>query len=487
MGRIGRYEIERILGKGAMGVVFLARDPQLGRQVALKTYALPEGISDEVVREFEERLLREAHAAAALSHPNIVTVHDAGIDDDRRFPYIVMEYVPGKSLKEFLDGKHRLAPDLALRFGDALASALDAAHRAGIVHRDIKPANILVRDSDGLVKITDFGVARLRESELTRTGALVGSPAYMSPEQIRGAEVDARSDLFSLAQVLYEALTARRAFGGEDLAAVTYALVHETPAPVRHRIPELPAGLDPFFARAFAKDPADRYQDAASFRAALVEAARADTIEAAPVHAPVEEEFPESPPPPKPKKKKGRSVFRRKAKPKAAPPAEATVAAGGEEATAPSAVVDDAAVAAGPPDPGAWQQAQGLPAVWVPLVIAFFFLMTLGTAPMLFARRPGTVVIMGRNPVESGSLIVSIDGHEARARVRPARDGGEETFESWVRAPRGRHTLEIEARVPGRSEPARARTELDLAPGETRALRLNTVIGPDGSLRLRLD
>ena len=490
MGRIGRYEIERILGKGAMGVVFLARDPQLGRQVALKTYALPEGIADEVVREFEERLLREAHAAAALSHPNIVTVHDAGIDSDRRFPYIVMEYVPGKSLKEFLDGRHRLSPDLALRFGDALASALDAAHRAGIVHRDIKPANILVRDSDGIVKITDFGVARLRESELTRTGTLVGSPAYMSPEQIRGNEVDARSDLFSLALVLYEALTARRAFGGEDLAAVTYALVHETPAPVRHRIPELPAGLDAFFARAFAKDPADRWQDAASFRAALHEAARVDTIAAAPVQGPIEEEAPGSAPAPKSKKKKRRSVFRRReAKSKGAPAADETVAAGREKRTAPAAeddaaVVDEAAVAA---DPAAWQQAQGLPAVWAPLVIAFFFLMTLGTAPMLFARRPGFVVIEGRNPVESGSLIVSIDGHETLARVRPARDGGEETFESWVQAPRGRHTLELEARVPGRSEPARAKTDLDLAPGETRTLRLNTTIGPDGTLRIRLD
>src|SRR5262245_31946595 len=255
MGAIGRYEVESLIGKGAMGVVFLARDPHLGRQVAVKTIEFPEGISEEMAQQFEERLLREAHAAAALSHPNIVTVHDVGVDPARHFPYIVMEYVPGSSLKDLLDGRHRLSPDLALRFGDALADALIAAHRAGIIHRDIKPANILVRNTDGIVKIADFGVARLAASELTRTGAMVGSPAYMSPEQIRGGAVDARSDLFSLAVVLYEALTARRPFSGEDLAAVLYAVAHEAPEPVTRLIRELPQGLDAFFAKALSKDP----------------------------------------------------------------------------------------------------------------------------------------------------------------------------------------------------------------------------------------
>jgi serine/threonine protein kinase len=494
MGRIGRYEIESILGKGAMGVVFLARDPQLGRQVALKTYALPEGIDDEVVREFEERLLREAHAAAALSHPNIVTVHDAGIDEDRRFPYIVMEYVPGRSLKEFLDGRHRMAPDLVLRFGEALASALDAAHRAGIVHRDIKPANILVRDSDGLVKVTDFGVARLSESDLTRTGALVGSPAYMSPEQIRGGAVDARSDLFSLAQVLYEALTSKRAFGGEDLASVTYALVHETPAPVRHRIPDLPPGLDPFFERAFAKDPADRFQDAASFRAALQEAARADAIEM-PVAGPIEEEEPA----PKPKVKKKRSFRRKEAsKPKASTD-EAAARALAHAETAPDAAEMDPAEAHAPFIPAPETQAQGLRAVWVPLLIGFFFLLTLGSAPFVFARRPAYLLIETHRVAAAG-LRLALDGREIAASPLPERParlaaiGGEPpaappagSFERWMQVPRGRHTLEVEVRLPGRGEPARAHLDLDLAPGETRTLRLNAVSAPDGTTRLRLD
>jgi serine/threonine protein kinase len=507
MGRIGRYEIVSILGKGAMGVVFLARDPQLGRQVALKTYALPEGISDEGVREFEERLLREAHAAAALSHPNIVTVHDAGIDGDRRFPYIVMEYVPGRSLKEFLDGRHRLAPDLALRFGDALASALDAAHGKGIVHRDIKPANILVRDSDGIVKITDFGVARLSESDLTRTGALVGSPAYMSPEQIRGAPVDARSDLFSLALVLYEALTSKRAFGGDDLAAVTYALVHETPAPVRHRVPDLPAGLDAFFERAFAKDPEDRYQDAAAFRAALAEAARADTIEAQPVSGRIEEERPDESP--KPKARRRGAKRKEKARPQ---PVEidttADAATSGEDAAPPVARPFAA--------PG---QAQGLRAVWVPLLIAVLFFLSIGAAPFVFAHRPGWVRLETRG-ADPKSLHLALDGRDVPALPRvgsalasisfrpaaparaaslaggpsdgataPAPPGGEDngTSDAWVRVPRGHHTLDVEVRLPGRDAPSRARLEVNLAPGETRTVRLNTVIGPDGLPHLRLD
>src|SRR5206468_3512474 len=148
------------------------------------------------------------------SHPHIVTVHDAGVDPGRGFPYIVMEYVPGRSLKEILAGPRRMSLELGLRIIDSLADALGAAHKAGIVHRDIKPANILVRESDGTVKIADFGVARLSASELTRTGTLIGSPAYMSPEQVRGGEIDGRSDLFSLAVVLYEALTGRRPFAG---------------------------------------------------------------------------------------------------------------------------------------------------------------------------------------------------------------------------------------------------------------------------------
>ena len=188
MPKIGRYEIEREIGRGAMGVVYLAQDPHLHRQVAVKTYSLPEGISEEMARQFHERFLREARAAASLSHPGIVTVYDAGEDPDRRLPYIAMEYVPGQTLKQRLEKGGPLNPTRVFAFGAVLADALNLAHRAGVVHRDIKPANILIREGDGAVKIVDFGVARLKTSDLTQTGASLGSPSYMSPEQIRGGD-----------------------------------------------------------------------------------------------------------------------------------------------------------------------------------------------------------------------------------------------------------------------------------------------------------
>src|SRR5439155_3170485 len=206
MSTIGRYEIDGEIGRGAMGVVYLARDPRLHRQVTVKTYSLPTGISEDLARQFHERFLREARAAASLSHPGIVTVYDAGEDSARGLPYIAMEFVQGESLKQRLAKGDRLDPVWVVAFGAVLADALHLAHRAGVVHRDIKPANILIREVDGAVKIADFGVARLKQSDLTQTGAPLGSPGYMSPEQIRGGAGDGRSDLFSLAVVLYEAM-----------------------------------------------------------------------------------------------------------------------------------------------------------------------------------------------------------------------------------------------------------------------------------------
>ena len=181
MAKIGRYDIERELGRGAMGVVYLARDPHLHRQVAVKTYALPDGISEEMAKEFHERFLREARAAASLSHPGLVAVYDAGEDPARGLPYIAMEFVPGQSLKQRLETGERLDPAWVLAIGAVLSDALQVAHRAGIIHRDIKPANILIRAEDGAAKLADFGVARLKSSDLTQSGAALGSPGYMSP------------------------------------------------------------------------------------------------------------------------------------------------------------------------------------------------------------------------------------------------------------------------------------------------------------------
>lgn len=272
MPTIGRYEIVKEIGRGAMGVVYLAHDPQLQRQVAVKTYHLPEGITEDLAKEFRERFLREARAAASLSHPGIVTVHDAGQDPASGRPFIAMEFVPGESLSQRL--KRPLDRAWVLGMGEVLADALLAAHRAGIVHRDIKPANILIREPDGAAKIADFGVARLKESSLTRSGASIGSPGYMSPEQVRGGALDGRSDLFSLAVVLYEALCGKRPFQGEDLVSLAYSIAHDTQIPLGRQLANCPADLDRFFDRALSKDPDERYPDGEAFKKAFLAAGK---------------------------------------------------------------------------------------------------------------------------------------------------------------------------------------------------------------------
>jgi len=476
MGAIGRYEIESLIGKGAMGVVFLARDPNLGRQVALKTIEFPEGISEEMAHVWEERLLREAHAAAALSHPNIVTVHDVGVDPVRHFPYIVMEYVPGASLKDLLDGQHRLSPDLVLRFGDSLADALVAAHKAGIIHRDIKPANILVRNTDGVVKITDFGVARLAASELTRTGAVIGSPAYMSPEQIRGAVVDSRSDLFSLAVVLYEALTSKRPFGGQDLPSVAYSVAHETPIAVSRLVSGLPAELDTFFDRALAKDPDDRFPDGAAFRRALQQAG-ATMSEGVAAGANAEREAPAG----------GAAARARRLRAARARVAGGETVVESEDTSGTAGARDDEvpaddaagtgalAAAAGPVHRGLLLAHPGL------VAIIAFFLMTVVGVPLLFANRKAHLKVEGRSGIESGSLTLRVDGGPLfeRRLAAPHQDGlaplfgrNQEGFEAWIDVRPGRHEIEAEVTSEGESEPTRGSIVLDLSPGESRTLRL---------------
>jgi tRNA A-37 threonylcarbamoyl transferase component Bud32 len=288
MAKIGRYEIEQELGRGAMGVVYLARDPHLHRQVAVKTYSLPDGISEDMAKEFHERFLREARAAASLSHPGLVAVYDAGEDPQRGLPYIAMEFVQGQSLKQRLEKGERLDPAWVLAIGAVLADALHVAHKAGIIHRDIKPANILIRVEDGAAKLADFGVARLKSSDLTQSGAALGSPGYMSPEQVKGGALDGRSDLFSLAVVLYEAFCGKRPFQGEDLVSLAYSIAHDTQMPLTRHLQDCPAGLNSFFDRALSKDPAKRYLDGPAFREAFLKAGKqlpADRMERTVVNA----------------------------------------------------------------------------------------------------------------------------------------------------------------------------------------------------------
>jgi serine/threonine-protein kinase len=456
-------------------VVFLGRDPHLGRPVALKTYEMPDGISEERALEFQERLLREAHAAARLSHPNIVTVHDVGIDPERGFPYIVLEYVEGPSLKDLLDGRHRLSPDLALRFGDSLAAALAAAHRAGVVHRDIKPANILVRQEDGVVKITDFGVARLAASELTRTGTLVGSPAYMSPEQIRGGAVDERSDLFSLAVVLYEALTSKRPFGGEDLPAVAYAVAHETPIPVSEHVDGLPPLLDAFFARALAKDPDERFPDGESFRKGLAQAAASAGASVAGATGGA---------------RRGRAA---RAAAKAAARAAAADEREAERDHAAAASEDESSPAAArtaPPHRTSFFAHKGLVAIVV------FFLLTVAGVPVLWATRRASLKLEARSGIEAGALTLKVDGKPVFERhlAAPHQDGvdhllgrNQESFEAWIRVPSGKHALEAEVEPEGGGKTLRDLVLVDLAPGESRTLQLKLGRGFGRPVQIKVD
>jgi predicted Ser/Thr protein kinase len=264
--QLGRYLIERVLGKGAMGVVYLARDPVIGRFVALKTLNVPADSEDAV--EFRQRFLREAQAAGILNHPGIVTVFDAGVDETSGLSFIAMEYVEGKSLKELLKSGHMFTYSEVARVGAALASGLDYAHARGVIHRDIKPANILITNQ-GAIKITDFGVARLESSNLTAEGQFIGTPNYMSPEQVAGTQVDGRSDLFSLGVVVFELLTGTRPFGGNSLTEVSYKIVHEAPPIPSHLRPALPPPFNPILLKMLEKDPSRRYQKGADVARAL--------------------------------------------------------------------------------------------------------------------------------------------------------------------------------------------------------------------------
>jgi serine/threonine-protein kinase len=257
--RFGRYEILSELGRGAMGVVYKARDPKINRIVAVKTISMA-GQSPEEESEYRERFHREAEAAGRLSHPGIVTIFDVGEEAETRAPYIVMEFVGGESLDKLLsrDG-HKLPLQTALQLALELAEALDCAHGQGVVHRDLKPANILLTE-DGHAKIADFGVAKLNLANHTLAGRALGTPAYMSPEQLNGEVVDGRSDLFSLGVILYTVLTGYRPFQGNSAVTVSFKVVNRDPMPASVLDTELPPGLDSIIERAMAKDPAERYQ-----------------------------------------------------------------------------------------------------------------------------------------------------------------------------------------------------------------------------------
>jgi len=271
--RAGRYQLLKVLGKGAMGVVYLAHDPQIGRKVAVKTIRPKEGARPEEVAESRARFLREAQAAGKLLHPNIVTIFDVFEDHDTMF--IAMEYVEGILLDHFCV-KGRLLPlERSLSLVCQGLSALDYAHRHGIVHRDVKPCNLMVVDGESL-KVMDFGLAKEADAHLTQTGTVIGTPHYMSPEQIQGKMLDGRTDLFSMGVVLYEMVTGERPFQGEALSTIIYKILNESPVEPRSLNPDLPLALSRVVQKALSKNPEERFLTGQTFIHALQHYAEMD-------------------------------------------------------------------------------------------------------------------------------------------------------------------------------------------------------------------
>ncbi len=265
---LGRYQIQGVLGKGAMGLVYDGRDPGLNRRVAIKTILVKQ-LDEEMARMYTKRFEREVRAVARLNHRNIVQVYDFGTEGD--VAYIVMEYIQGKELKDYFDANQRFDIKTTFRLMTELLDALDFAHEAGIIHRDIKPANLMI-DAEGHAKLTDFGVARVVDpdgapGEATQTGAVVGTPAYMSPEQVQGEPIDRRTDIFSAGIIFYQFLTGQKPFEGTQWALAKKIIQDD---PVRpSKLVQVPPEIDRVVARALAKKPDARYQSARSFADSL--------------------------------------------------------------------------------------------------------------------------------------------------------------------------------------------------------------------------
>ena len=304
MDKIGKYKILGILGKGGMGIVYRGLDPDIEREVAIKTIRF-DNFSDGTAKDdLMGRFIREARAAGKLTHSNIVTVYDVCREND--LTYIVMQYIEGQSLQAAMDAGTAFTPQQCAQLMKPVCDALDYAHGCGIVHRDIKPANILI-DKSGKPYIADFGVARMEESTMTRSGTTVGTLSYMSPEQIKGQEIDGRSDLFSLGVILYELLTGKMPFDGDNISTIVYKIVNEQPRRMAEINKNLPPGYDVVVHKALAKNPADRFQNCKALAASLENAEQMleqtlalETAEGNEDPRPEEEEKRSSPPRPWP-------------------------------------------------------------------------------------------------------------------------------------------------------------------------------------------
>jgi serine/threonine-protein kinase len=264
---LGRYRVEKALGKGAMGVVYLGKDPKIGRVVAIKTMALSQEFEADELVEVKERFFREAETAGRLSHPNIVTIFDAGEEHD--LCYIAMELLKGQDLVPFTKVGSTLATDKVISIVARVADALGYAHKQNVVHRDVKPANVMYEPENDIVKVTDFGIARITDSSRTKTGMVLGTPSYMSPEQLQGKKIDGRSDLFSLAVSLYQLVCGKLPFEGDSMAQLMYRIANEHAPDILQYQPSLPPALVAFLDKAMSKDAGERYQTGEEFAGAL--------------------------------------------------------------------------------------------------------------------------------------------------------------------------------------------------------------------------
>jgi serine/threonine-protein kinase len=265
--RLGRYQLEREIGRGAMGTVYLGRDTAINRQVAIKAIPLASEFSDAELADARARFFREAETAGRLNHPNIVTIYDVG--EERGLAYIAMEYLKGRHLSDYATANNLLEPRKVLEIIARTADALGFAHKQQVVHRDIKPANLMYDPSTDVLKITDFGIARLTGAGTTRTGIVLGTPSFMSPEQLEGRSVTGHSDLFSLGVSLFQLLTGQLPFTADSMTGLMQQIAEAPHPPLRAYRPDLPDCVDRVIDRALAKDPDSRFDSGAQMAAAL--------------------------------------------------------------------------------------------------------------------------------------------------------------------------------------------------------------------------
>lgn len=266
---LGRYQVQKELGKGAMGIVYLGQDPKISRTVAIKTMALSQEFEEDELDDVKERFFREAETAGRLNHPNIVTIYDAG--DEHDLAYIAMEFIKGKDLVSYTKKDNLLPLPKVFELIAKSAAALDYAHKQNVVHRDIKPANIMWDPESNDLKITDFGIARITDSSKTKTGVVLGTPSYMSPEQLSGKKIDGRSDLFSLGVMFYQMLTGSLPFHADSMATLMYKIANENPRRASEMNPRLPPEIDEIIEKALAKDADARFQSGGEMAKALKE------------------------------------------------------------------------------------------------------------------------------------------------------------------------------------------------------------------------